>query len=93
MATHTMFTVLVADHEADDPSWRVRHAAETIKLAGAYFTSGADGTPVQADDGTFEVHAPLRSTLNTLRGMLTDHEGFVIVSESEVPGNGIIVAQ
>lgn len=91
MPTHKRFVVRVADHEAADPSWRVRHAAETIGIVYAYFTSDASSTPIRSQDGTFEVHAPSRSTLDTLRQMLVDHEGLTIISEDEVPGNGIII--
>lgn len=93
MATHTVLTVSVADHEANDPQWRVQHAAETIGIVAAYFTSGPDGTPVQADDGTFEVHAPSRTTLGTLRDMLEQHEGMTIVSEQEAPGTGVLATR
>ncbi|MEU4410721.1 hypothetical protein AB0F88_39975 [Streptosporangium sp. NPDC023963] len=91
--THKVFTVAVAAHEADAPEWRVRHAADTIAVVYAYFTSDADGTPIRAADGTFEVHAPSRTTLDTLRQMLVDHEGFTIVSEDEAPGHGVLAAR
>lgn len=91
--THRRFRVRVADHEAGDPdrtTWRVEHAAETISLVLAYFTRDAGGRPVQAADGTFEVHATSRTTLGTLRSMLTDHEALTIVAEDDAPGTGII---
>ncbi|MFG1857556.1 hypothetical protein ACGFJT_37380 [Actinomadura geliboluensis] len=91
--THPLLRVRVAPHEADDPAWRIRHAGETIAIVLAYFETDQNGSPVQADDGTFAVHATSRTTLDTLRQMLTDHEGLTIVTEEQAPGNGIIVAR
>lgn len=94
MTTHTQFTVRLADHEAGDPNLtarRVRHAAETFEVVYAYFKFDAERRPIQAADGTFEVHAPSWTTLDTLRQMF-DHEGLTVVREDEVPGNGIVVA-
>jgi hypothetical protein len=94
MTTHRRLVVRVADHEAADPAWRVQHADETISTTVlAYFERRSDGTPVQNPDGTFTVHAPSRDTLDTLRGILTGHEGMTIVSEDEAPGNGVITAR
>ena len=91
--THAVFTVRVADHEqgADRTAWRIRHATETFSLVFAWFTRDGSGSPVQADDGTFEVHAPSRTTLDTLRQMF-EHEALTIVTEDEVPGVGLLVA-
>jgi hypothetical protein len=92
-ATHVTFTVRVAEHEQGDPertAWRVRHAAGTFAIVGAWFATGEDGKPDQDAGGTFEIHAPSRTTLDTLRQMITDHEGMIIVSEDEAPGLGII---
>jgi hypothetical protein len=78
-------------HEAADPEWRVRRAAERIGIVRAYFNSNAAGTPIRAAGGTFEVHAPSRTTLDALRQMLVQHEGLTIVSEGEAPGLGILI--
>uniref|UniRef100_UPI003F4948D2 hypothetical protein n=1 Tax=Streptosporangium sp. CA-235898 TaxID=3240073 RepID=UPI003F4948D2 len=93
LPTHRVATVAVAEHEIADPTWRVRHPAETIGIVHAYFTSDATGAPLRAADGTYEVHAPSRSTLDTLRQMLVQHEGLTIVSEMEAPGHGILAAR
>lgn len=94
MATHKVLTVAVAPHEAGDPGWRVRHANETIQtVVLAYFAADSKGEPIQAEDGTFEVHAVSWDTLDTLRTILTDHEGLRIVSEREAPGTGVIIAK
>ena len=93
MPTHIVLTVQVAKHERANPTWRVQHAAETIGIIYAYFTSDPDGTPVQAADGTFEVHAPSKTTLSTLREMLEQHEGLTIVREQQAPGNGILATR
>lgn len=91
--THPVLTVRPGADDAADPAWRVAHANETIQhVTMAYFEANADGTPWQADDGTFRVHAVSRGTLDALRDILTQHELFEIVSEAEEPGTGIIVA-
>lgn len=91
-----MFTVRVADHETEPArtSWRIKHAADTISIVHAYFGCDLDGRPIQADDGSFEVHWPgprASSVIDTLRAML-GHEGLIIVREEDAPGNGLIVA-
>jgi hypothetical protein len=92
--THTVFTVRTAPHEqsAQRAAWRVKHAAETITLVWAWFTCDILRTPIQAPDGTFEIHAPSRSTLDFLRELITEHEGMIIVAEDEAPGEGLIAA-
>ncbi|MBO2461613.1 hypothetical protein [Actinomadura violacea] len=91
--THPVLTVRTGEHDAADPAWRVAHANETIQhVTLAYFEGNADGTPRQADDGTFRVHAVARGTLDALRDILTRHELFEIVAETEEAGTGIIVA-
>lgn len=89
--SHMVFTVQVAPHETENPAWRIGHAGETISLVYAYFMTDASGEPVRSNDGTFEVHAPSWSTLDTLRQMLEEHEGLTIVGEREEPGNGLVV--
>jgi len=89
---HAVFAVRVADQDADRTAWRIRHAAETFSLVSAYFTRDDSGTPVQADDGTFEVHAPSRAALDTLRWMF-DCEELTVITESEAPGPGILATQ
>ena len=91
-ATHTVFTVRVADHEQEPEreAWRIRHAAGTFAVVCAWFATSADGQPDRDSEGTFEVHAPSRTTLSTLRQMITDREGMTILSEDEAPGLGII---
>lgn len=91
--THPRFTVRVAAHEANDPTWRIQHASETIEIVAAYFRRDDNGVPIRNADGTFEVHAPSRTTLPTLRQMLTDHEGLTIIGEGRAPGNGILTTK
>jgi len=90
MYTHMCFTVKVAPHERtpEETAWRIRHAAETLGIVGAYFRY-EDGVPFQAEDGTFELHAPSSRTLYAIPQML-EHEGLEIVEQEEVPGTGII---
>lgn len=93
--THRRLSVRVADHESGSASrtlWRIQHADDTIStVVLAYFERDADGTFAQDPDGTFIVHAPSGGTLDTLREILTQHEGMTIVSEDDAPGNGIII--
>jgi hypothetical protein len=91
MTSHARFTVRTASHEQDPArtAWRIQHAAGTIGVVAAYFTRDEAGEPVQADNGTFEIHAPSRTTLGTLRQMITEHEGLTLVTEDEAPGHGI----
>lgn len=92
--THKVFTVRPPEHEASDPArsrWRAIHAHQTVEVVGAWFDhDNTTGYIAQAADGSFLVHAPLTSTLATVRQMLTEHEGMVIVAESEAPGLGIL---
>jgi hypothetical protein len=89
MSTHMKLTVEVSPHERDDAMWRIKRASETIIVAGAYFVRYTDETPVQQNDGTFEIHAPYWSTLDTLRLMLAC-DGLTIVREEEAPGDGLV---
>ena len=88
-ATHPCFTVRVADHEADTPreQWRLQHAGDTFAVIHAYFRLGEDGQPVRSGDGSYEVHTPLRGSLDTLRQMVT-HEGMTVAAETEADGDG-----
>ncbi|MFC3986481.1 hypothetical protein [Streptosporangium jomthongense] len=88
--SHAVLTVAVADHETDEPAWRLQHAADTIRIVLAYFATDTSGLPVRAADGTYDVHAPSQNTLATLRQMLTRHEGFTIVRERQEPGLGVL---
>lgn len=56
------------------------HADETVNIAGAFFTS-PDGKYVAQADGTYEVRALAPSNTDTVRSMLTDHEGLIIERE------------
>lgn len=90
--THTVFMLAVAEHEQDPQSaaWRAKHAADTFgHMTGAWFTAGDDGKPLRAEDGTYELHAPLQA--DTVRDLLIPHEGMRIVREFQAPGLGLIV--
>ncbi len=81
--SHAVFTLAVAPHEQASPYWRLRHAAETFSVVCAWFEEGAPSA------GPYRLHAPSRTTLDTLRTMITEHEGMVIVSETNEAGLGI----
>jgi hypothetical protein len=78
-----MFYVRVPEDQNE--TWRVAHADATVNVAGAYFTA-PHGTPVAEPDGTYAVRAIVSSNVDTVRGMLTEHEGLIIVREEPLTG-------
>jgi hypothetical protein len=72
------------DHlvEGEPLARRIERAAETFGVSYAWIEDGP------LPDGTYAVHAPLTSTLPTLRTMIA-HEGMTIVGEDECPGSGL----
>jgi hypothetical protein len=75
-----MATFYVQVPEGQRLDWRLRHADETIQVAGAFFTGGP-GDIQPLPDGTYEVRAPSPGSVGIVREMLTDHEGLIIVRE------------
>lgn len=77
------FYVRVPEHEVD-PMWRVKHADETVNVAGGFFVCPPGIGYVQEPDGTFEVRALAPSFVETVRSMLTEHEGLTIEREEDM---------
>lgn len=77
-----MRTFFVRVPDGQDAAWRVKHADETVNVAGGVFLGGP-GSIRPAPDGTYEVRALADSTVDIVRQMLTDHEGLIIEREAE----------
>lgn len=77
------FYVRVPENEPN-PIWRVQHADETVNIAGGFFQCPPGVGYVQEPDGTFEVRALAPSCVDTVRTMLTEHEGLIIEREEDV---------
>lgn len=77
----TYFYVRVPEDDPN-PAWRVKHADETVQTFGAFFKCPR-GIYVAELDGTYEVRYLGSSMASTVRRVLTDHEGLIVVSEWE----------
>ena len=91
---HTVLVVRI-ENDAELPEatrdWCIRHAAETLGIVKAWFDYGPSNPTValRSEEGTYKVHAPSATTLETLKTQLLPHEGLVIVSEEMEDGVGI----
>lgn len=87
----TYFYVRIPDHMSVERS--LSHADETVNIAGAFF-SQVEGKYLMQADGTYEVRAVATCNTDTVRSMLTDHEGLIIEREEVHPGGiaNLIVA-
>lgn len=89
----TFFYVRVPEEMAHDTDWRLRHADETVQVAGAHFTQAppAPGSSerryLTVEDGCYEVRALSRSNTEFVRQMLTQHEGLIIDREGQHPAD------
>jgi hypothetical protein len=83
MMTWRRFYVRVPEHEIN-PMRRVKHADETVAIAGGFFICPPGVGYIQEPDGTFEVRALAPSYVETVRSMLTEHEGLTIEREEVV---------
>lgn|GEM_PF-2193428 len=83
--TLTFFYVRLPEHFMTDPQRALRHADETVQVAGGHFTLAGDGTYAAQPDGTYEVRALSWSNTDTVRTMLTQHEGLIIDHEEQHP--------
>jgi hypothetical protein len=77
-----MTTFYVRVPEDQRLEWRLKHADETVQVAGGIFVGGPNDIQPQPD-GTYEVRALASSLTGTVRQMLTEHEGLIILREVE----------